>query len=205
MSLNSRYIWILFVAMLIAWGHPLTVAASLTLEFFPTDQAITKGTNAQVDVRLRNPGGNFLSTYDVFVSYDPAILAYNTTTFSNALGNPSSDPGNIYAADYSTPGSLELIAFPLFFDKAIQSGSTDLLLFSLNFSTLAAGTSALTIPKDPWFYLGDENGDQLVADVVSGSIVVNESTSPVPAPNSIVLLSAALLIFVIYKKRIIAE
>jgi len=190
---------LLVVMLLIIVGHPLTVKA-ISLEFYPASQSVDLGTNAQVDVWLRSPGDKLLSTYDFLLSYDPAILAYGSTSFSNALGNPSSDPNNVFRTDLITAGSLEIIAFPLIFDPAIQNGTSDLLLFSLNFSTLAAGTSTLNFLTDPYLYLGDENGDPLQADIVSGSIVVNQTTNPVPEPNTILLLIAG-LIGVFYRKR----
>ncbi len=202
-----RCLWSLSVVMFMIIGHPLTVKA-MTLELSPTYQSVALGTNAQVDVWLRSPGGNMLSTYDISITYDPTILAYSTTTFSSALGVPYSDANDVFST-LSATGSLEIIAFPLFFDQTLQNGASDLFLFSLNFSTLAVGTSALDFSPmyDPTqaqqFYtiLGDENGDPLQASLASGSLDVTQSTAPVPEPGTVVLLGIGLLCGVILIKR----
>ena len=191
-----RCLWSLSVVMLMIVGHPLTVKA-MTLELSPTYQSVTLGTSAQVDVWLRSPGGNLLSTYDISLTYDPTILAYSTTTFSTALGDPS-DPTLFYST--SAAGSLEIIAFPFFFDQTLQNGKADLLLFSLFFSTKSVGTSSLNFLTDP-LYLGNELGDPLQAGLGKGSIDVTQPTTPVPEPGTVVLLGIGLLCGVIFMKR----
>lgn len=193
-----RCLWSLSVVMLMLIEHPLTIQA-MTLEISPTYQSVALGTNAQVDVWLRSPGGNLLSTYDISLTYDPTILAYSTTTFSNALGVPYSDTNDIFST-LSDTGSLEIIAFPFIFNQSLQDGTADLLLFSLNFSTLAVGSSALNFLTGP-LYLGNENGDPLQAGLGKGSIEVTQSTTPVPEPGTLVLFGIGLLFGVVFIKR----
>ena len=195
MLFAKRNLLCLFVVMLIAVGHPLA-AKALSLELSPSFQSVGLGTNAQVDVWLRDPGA-YLSAYDISLTYNPAILAYSATTFSSALGNPT-DPSNYF---YATPGngSLEVVGFPLAFDTTLQTGTADLLLFTLNFSTLSAGTSTLNFASDP-LYLGDEFGNPLVATLGTGSITVTQTITPVPEPGTVLLLGAGLL-GVLYLRR----
>jgi hypothetical protein len=192
-----RCMWSFCVVMLMTIGHPLT-ARAMTLEVYPAYQSVALGTNAQVDVWLRSPGGKLLSTYDISLAFDPSILAYSTTTFSSALGDPS-DPFSTFSTLPGT-GSIEITAFPLIFDSLLQNGTDDLLLFSLNFSTLTVGTSALNFLTDP-LYLGDENGGPLQASLAPGSIDVTQSTTPVPEPGTMLLLGTGLLFGVIFMKR----
>ena len=188
MLLAKRNMLCLFIVMLIALGHPL-VAKAITLEVSPTFQSVSLGTNAQVDVWFKNPGGAQLSTYQLFLNYDPTILAYQSMTFSAAIGDPGwsvviPDTGSVFVAYLPDP-------------PALQTGTDDLLLFSLLFSTKGVGTSNLTI-TDP--YLGDPNYDPLSADLVSGIIEVTPSSNPIPEPGTVLLLGAGLL-GLLYRRR----
>ena len=201
-----RCLWSLSVVMLMIVGHPLTVKA-MTLELSPTYQSVTLGTSAQVDVWLRSPDTNWLSTYDISLTFDQTILAYSSTIFSSALGDPSDLDSTFITL--SDTGSLEIIAFPFFFDQTLQNGKADLLLFSLNFSTKSVGTSSLvfspiydpTITQPPYTILGDASANNLMASLVSGSIEVTQPTTPVPEPGTVVLLGIGLLCGVIFMKR----
>lgn len=197
MGLTKRSLWSLLILILMVVGHPLTVKA-MTLTISPSNQSVALGSNVQIDVSFINPGGKLLAEYDLFLTYDPTILAYNNASFSSALGNPN-DPNNWFSTTSSSPGSLEILAFPLLFDQTLQNGTSDLPLFSLNFSTLTAGTSILSFTPDS--IMGDELGDPLQVDLVSGRIDVTQSTNPVPEPSTVLLLSASLLIGIIYIKR----
>jgi hypothetical protein len=188
MLFAKRNILCLCLAMLFAIGTPIA-AKAMSLGLSPASQSVSLGSSALVDVWLKQPGGSALGEYTVFLNYDPAILAYGTTTFSAALGGDPANPMNWFDTVSLTPGSLMITGFPYPFDPALQTGNDDLLLFSLSFSTRSVGTSGLGFTPDT--ILGDGNGDPFLAELGSGSIEVTQSA--VPEPGTLLLLGTGLI------------
>lgn len=177
------------------WAANGTALATPVLSVTPASQTVASASTTRIDLSISGLG-NFLSsslsTFDIFLSYDPAILSLNNTSIGDpALGDQLDvfGFGTINGVDTTTPGSVELYDISFDFPSDLndfQPGA--FTLASLSFNALSAGTSALDITLA---ILGDEYGDALSADIVNGSITVQSATS-VPEPPTSLLLAAGL-------------
>lgn len=177
----------LAVGLVIATTFP-AAASPLLLEFTPASQTVAAGGQANVEVWLREPGGALplIGTYGVFVQFDPAVLSLpaDPVAFDAGLGGPLDSlqfteigAGRIEVGELSflPPSALGLL----------QPGSPQLRLFTLSFSAIGTGSSALSFFD---VLLGDEYGTPL--SVTSLDAAVTVESRPVPEPGSFFLLCA---------------
>lgn len=164
-------------------------AAAISLNFLPVNQTIDFGEQASVDVVVADPGGNLIGAFDFFVNYDPAVISLSGLTFGTALGGPADSLQDVVE---DSTGQVNVAELSLLADlSGLQDGISDVLLFSMTFTPVDAGTSALTFSENilgiAGGFLGDAAGLPIELDSVgNGSITV------VPVPGSIWLLGSAL-------------
>lgn len=172
-----------------------STSQAITIGFEPATQEVRVGTS--VDERLVISGlgdgtAPSLSTFDLNISFDTALLAFSGVTFGDPNLGDQLDLlgfGSITSVNDSIAGTVNL--FELSLDDPsdlddLQAGSFTLAV--LSFNALSAGTTVLDISV---IDLGDALGGLLVVDTQSGSVMV--SSRPVPEPSSLLLICIGLL------------
>jgi hypothetical protein len=108
-----------------------------------------------------------LGTFDLDITFDPAILAFQNAVFGDQL-----DLSGLGSITEIQPGVMNVNLFELSLDNpadldTLQPGSFTLV--TLTFATLTDGTSSLAVLINA---LGAANGLPLAADAGSGSVTV---------------------------------
>ena len=177
------------------WLLAALPSQAITISFDPAAQSTTVG--SAVDVALVISGltdgaAPSLSTFDLDVSFDPAILGFSSAAFGDPVLGDQLDIFGLGSLTIATLGVGTVNLFELSFDSpsdldALQAGS--FTLATLTFDGLSIGTSTLGISINA---LGDSLGDPLSASIQSGSIT-SQGTSQIPEPSSLLLLGVAAL------------
>jgi hypothetical protein len=162
-------------------------ADALSLSIVPEQDAFRVGATGIVDVVASGlthaVDGGSIGGYDLNVSFDPSLLAYSSTTFGTGLN--VSGLGDIQSSGVSAPGQLETLEVSFDTAQALAAlQPNSFVLFSLAFTGLAPGTSALTLGT---LSMSDAGGNPLGADVHDASVNV----TPVPLPAAVWLLLSA--------------
>jgi len=215
----GNVIFVLLVGFLLI-SVPNTGSASISLEFNPMSQTATLGSMASVDIMVTNPD-TLVGAFDFWVNYDSSIISLNSIVWGTGLGTlvPGTD-ADYFVDNSHVPGSIKLVNLWAEWDgsSALNQNSGGFSLLTMNFDTLAIGTSAL------WFtdafeldanglnlladdlvrnsFLSDVNYDYIaIADSIGqGSITVTSPTN-VPEPGTSLLLALGLAGLASLKKR----
>lgn len=190
----------LLAGLLAAQGaHALSVSVDPAVLSAPSGSALA------FNVRISDLGTEVLSTYDISVSFDAAILSLSSVNFGTAMNLGVLDTvnqvrtnglGSVNLADTASAGEAALLA----------NQADSFVLFSLNFTGIGVGTSAINLTanilgghSDPDAF-GDLFPVQLQADVIGGRAVVTQGdgggggeVGNVPEPTSFALAGLALL------------
>lgn len=188
----------LLAGLLAAQGaHALSVSVDPAVLSAPSGSALA------FNVRISDLGTEVLSTYDISVSFDAAILSLSSVNFGTAMNLGVLDTvnqvrtnglGSVNLADTASAGEAALLA----------NQADSFVLFSLNFTGAGVGSSAISLTAnilgghsepDPLF--GDMFPVELQADVSGGRAVVTSRDGGgggnVPEPSSFALAGLALL------------
>ena len=193
---------------LVLCGTPPASATSLV--FSPQDQTVGLGSSVSVDVKATDLAGQMVGSYDFFVGWDSSILSLASVTYGNANFTGDTAP---FVTNMTNPNGLNSEEVLGWATGALlnQNGSTPIDFLTLNFNTLALGTSALTFADgivsgfdtngNPIYNgsLGDDSAiTQTIAGVnkVQGSItVVQGGPTPGPGPGPAVPEPSIILLF----------
>lgn len=165
-----------------------TVSA-ITIDIVPASEEVELGSPVNMNLLISGLGDGAapsLSTFDVDISFNPAILAFDMVIYGDpSLGDQLDLYGlGSFTATTLSVGSVRLMELSI--DDADdlnndQAGSFTLAV--LTFDTLALGTSPLNIVS---YTMGDADAAPLTADVVEGKVNV------VPEPGSFLLVASGL-------------
>lgn len=168
-------------------------ASAVMLSLSPATQTATVGDTLTVDVLVSGLGAGVapsLGAFDLDVSFDEALLAFDTAIFGTQL-----DVLGLGSLQLTTPGMGTVNLFELSLDTATDLAdlqADSFVLASLSFSALAAGTGSFGLSI---LSLADENGDALAADA-SGARFRVDARNSVPEPGVLGLLGLGGLLLV---------
>ena len=184
-------------------------ASAITIGFQPATQDVTLGDSLAVNLVISDLGDYTppsLSTFDLNVLFDPAILTIDPTDSDNdfVIDSVVIDPTNqldlwgfgmnLVSAGMTGAGILNI--YDLSFDTTddlnnFQAGS--FTLATIAFDAVGPGTSGLAV--DPaTMILGDAAGDPLFqVALMDGTVNVTQPpVAPVPEPATCLLMGAGL-------------
>lgn len=169
-------------------------AATLTFSA-PT---VTNGSAVAVDVIAT--GFTDLYGYQVSIGFDQTLLSFTSMVEGNYFGAVPTDFDN--ADDSTTPGVIEFIYGGPYGSAGVTGSGT---LFTLNFNTLAAGTSFLNF-SDMIFINSDPSGlGDIPFTATNGALVIAPLVTPptgdVPEPASALLLGVGAAAFVARRRK----
>jgi hypothetical protein len=175
-----------------------TPALAISLNFVPTSQTVGVGQPVTVDILISGLGAGSppsVGTFDLDISFDPAILTPTGVTFGSFLGNPG-DPAETITDFNFLPGIVDLAELS-FLSPAELDGlqPASFSLATLSFDTLAKGTSPLTFSQ---IIVDDAFGGKLTVDPVGGRITV-------PEPSTLLLLGLGIAAAIASRRRSLAE
>jgi hypothetical protein len=188
------------VAAVIAAGVVVcsSSAYAIVIDFVPPSQGIALGGQAEVDLVISGLGDSIapsLSTFDVDVSFDPAILSLPVSgvSYGHPVLGDQLDLLGLGSDTLTTVGVGSVNLFELSFDlpddlNTQQAGA--FTLATLTFDTVGAGSSTLGLSINA---LGDALGESLTDEVHGGSVTVTSEGVPVPEPSALALFASGLV------------
>jgi len=177
---------------------------AITIGFDPVTQDVTLGDQALIDLFILLDLGDgiasSLGVFDLDISYNSDILAFDSLTFGDPVLGDQLDLwglGSLTSTNSSITGTVNLFELSRDHSFDLEDFQADsFTLATLTFDTLAVGTSFLDIFTNS---LSDAWGDPLIATTESGSI--NVTSAPVPEPGTLVLLVSGLLGLGVLKRK----
>jgi hypothetical protein len=211
-KLNLRNSWV--VAAMAAAAFCTQAAQGASISVTPASQTVNQGDPVSVDITVGGLGNGVapaLGAFDLIINFNPAVVALGPAgvSFSSRLGDPTnSGQTEVLPTNLIFPGELEidetslLTAAQLF---ALQSSATgDFVVATINFDTIASGTSTLSVTL-PAGGLSDENGNDLTPSFTTddATVTVNGPASVTPEPRTTALLLAAIGLLLVANRRVI--
>jgi hypothetical protein len=163
--------------------------AGVVLDVVPATQTVLCCAPFQVALQISGLGsGVALGVFDVNLSFDPTLLAFDGATFGDPILGDQLDLEGFGTFSFFTPGTGTVELFELSFDSpaaliALQAHA--FTLATLTFNELdVIGVSPLGLSV---YALGDANGNSLAAQLVNGQV----TTTPEPAISLLVACGLA--------------
>jgi len=140
------------------------------------------GDSVDIDIDISGMDSANLGDFDLDVSYDDSILAFNSYSLGGGLGDISVGDAIDWSLGDLGGGTINLAELSLLLESSFQPNSFTLATVSL--TGISLGTSALSFLS---VILSDDWGDRLSADTNTGSV------SSVPEPAFMFLLGSGLI------------
>jgi hypothetical protein len=173
-------------------------ALGVSVSFLPATQNAGVGESVSVDLvvsGLAAGSAPSVGAFDLDVTFDPLVLAASSVTFGSFLGDEAQ--AQVLTSSALASGLVDLAAVSFLLPDeldALQPAS--FALATLFFSTLAAGTSPLTLSQ---VFVDDALGARLAVDTVGGSVSVSRA---VPGPATLGLVGVGLLAWTLRGRRV---
>ncbi len=177
-------------------------AQALSVSIDPASISGQVGGAFAYNVRISDLGAEVLSTYDISVAFNPAILSLGPVVFGTGMNLGIADASNQLAN--TVLGSANVVDTTMTDDPTLIANQADsFVLFTLNFTGVGVGTSSIGLTAnllgghselDPFGALFPV---ALTADVSGARAVVDNGGGGgggnVPEPSSFALAGLALL------------
>lgn len=157
--------------------------------FQPADQIAALGSQASVSVVVGDLTDTFVGEFDVLVSFDENLVSVADVTLGSSLGGLADRFDDIASP---AAGVLNVASLSLVLDlTALQTGLSDITLFTITFDTLFAGVSPLNLTGNILgsnAFIGDELGQAIDVDAIgAGSIEIFAAIAVAEPPLGLLL------------------
>lgn len=179
-------------------------AAFISLE---TNNAnVEVGDNINVDVWIRDLGAEFVSAFDLDLSFDNTLVQYTNTMFGPFLGNNVDSVQGVIAGG----SSINIAELSFLFDAELDDlqrdpvNRIDFVLASIQFSAEQVGVAGFNISFDPFFGgVFGELADPVTFTLPQNPLLVNitQSTTPVPEPNLFGLICSLICVITLSRQQ----
>lgn len=179
-----------FKRSLLLFALALPAQASVVVSIITDTSETQVGGNVSFAVNISGlDGAVALSSYDLSVNFDPALLQFNSATFGDPILGDQLDvaqSGLNFPAALAGEGLVSLIEFSLD-DSSDLLGqqADDFTLARLFFTAISSGISPLNLTINS---LADHESIPLIADSNSSSVFI----ATVPIPSAIWMFAPAL-------------
>lgn len=188
------------LCMVILLWLPVGSAMAVAITITPATQTITLGNTAAVDIGISGLGDHAapsLGVFDLDILFDPAILSFNSVVFGDPVLGDQLDLSGFGSLTSVITGSGTVNLFELSLDSAADLDSLqpgEFILARILFDSLTVGASSLQVSIND---LGDANGAPIAATVTDANITV----SAIPEPDALFLLTAGLLVILLWRRK----
>jgi hypothetical protein len=180
MKLTARYL-----AFILLGGISIQAYGSL-LSFNPTSLSTSLGDTIDVDIVISDLNGSNVAAFEFNVIFDDSVLAFQSYSLSDNLGDLSLGDAYDFSNGYLGMGTINISELSMVPDLSFQQDS--LTLATLTFRTDAIGISGLDFRH---VNLSTGLGGNLVTIPAARSVDVSGS---VPEPPAILLMVAGLIL-----------
>ena len=199
LSWRSAGRWLACLALAGGLALP-ALAQGLRLDLVPDTATITLPGTTTLDLVLSglDADAQIVSSYDISLSYDPAVVNALTVTFGDSLGGPAD---SFSGFDLSVAGAIGLFEVSFVSDLALAALQGDVVtLASLSFSGVGIGTSSVQFGSVLVTGLADSSGipTVLTPDLGGARIIVEQGA--VPEPGSLLLLLLGLSALTVFAR-----
>jgi len=219
----SRKIVICFFLVLILLIGPFcgpNSASAFSIYFDPNYQEVPVGSLLEVSIMVDmlpfyEENSSYITLvrgFEFYITFDPAILAFEEAEFGPYLGDPSDDSQTKTFFELSS-SELVHLSETSYLALNAEAGDPPYLtaiqteeifpLATLTFNSLAEGSTLLTFSD---IYITDDFNYKIYIDsddyTLPGQVVVLADSAPVPEPSSVFLVITGLLGIGFIKKRI---
>ncbi len=174
--------------MLIAASMFGTQAWATLLSFNPSASSINVGESLNVNVVISDLGGSFVGGFDFDVTFDDAILAFDSYSLTDNLGDISAGDADDWSFGDIGFGTINLAEISWLWDLSFQGDS--FTLATLSFTGSSVGSSGLGFG---FANISDDRGTSIALSLDTGSIDVAAAPAPVPEPATMLLLGTGLV------------